>query len=130
MAMSDYTIEKTVSWGVEETIERVTAALAVEGFGVLSQIRVHEKFKEKLGVDFKTYVILGACHPPSAYEALTADDSIGVLMPCNVVVHEHEGGSKVKAVRPSKSLAVAGRMELAHLADTVESGLRRVVESL
>lgn len=128
--MSDYTIEKTVALGVEETIEKVTAALATEGFGVLSEIRVHEKFKEKLDVDFKTYVILGACHPPSAHKALCADDSIGVLMPCNVVVHEHEGGSKVKAVRPTKTMAVAGRVEVAHVLDTVESGLRRVVESL
>ena len=128
--MADYVIEKTVKTALAETIDRVKEALAGEGFGVLSEIRVHEKFKEKLGVDFKPYVILGACHPPSAHEALCADDSIGVLMPCNVVVCEAEGGATVKAVRPSKSLAVAGREELAHLADTVESALRRVVDSL
>ena len=128
--MADYVIEKTVSTGYEDTIARVKEALASEGFGVLSEIDVHEKFKEKLGVDFKRYKILGACHPPSAYEALTQEEAMGVLMPCNVVVHEAEGGTSVKAVRPTRSLSVSGRMDLAHLGETVEGKLARVMESL
>lgn len=128
--MADYAIEKVVSTGQEETIERVKAALAERGFGVLSEIDVQAKLKEKLGVDMKPYVILGACHPPSAHRAISEEESIGVLMPCNVVVHQAEGGTAVKAVRPSISLAVTGREDLADLADSVEEMLGDMVQSL
>jgi len=128
--MAEYAIEKIVSTGYEETVERVKAALQVEGFGVLSEIDVKERFREKLGVEFKRYVILGACHPPSALEALTREESIGVLLPCNVVVHDAESGTAVKAVRPTMSLGVAGREDMAPLGQDVEDRLRRVVESL
>jgi uncharacterized protein (DUF302 family) len=126
----DYVIETTVPTDFATTIENVRAALAEQGFGVLSEIYVHEKLKEKIGADMKPYVILGACHPPSAFKAITEEESIGVLMPCNVVVCETDEGMKVKAVRPSQSLAVTGRRDLAGLADEVEGGLRRMIESL
>ncbi|MHC4471285.1 MAG: DUF302 domain-containing protein [Planctomycetota bacterium] len=128
--MADYVIERMVSTGYEETIDRVKEALQSEGFGVLTEIDIKEKLREKLGVDFKRYVILGACHPPTAYEALTQEESIGVLMPCNVVVHEAEAGTAVKAVRPTMSLGVTGRQDLAPLGEAVEGLLRRVVEGL
>jgi uncharacterized protein (DUF302 family) len=128
--MADYVIAKTVSTGQEETIAKVKEALAGEGFGVLSEIDVQAKMKEKLGEEMMPYVILGACHPPSAFKAISEEVSIGVLMPCNVVVHGAEGGSAVKAVRPSKSLAVAGREDLAELGLSIEAALKRVVESL
>ena len=128
--MADYVIAKTVKTGQEETIARVKEALAVEGFGVLSEIDVQAKMKEELGEDMIPYVILGACHPPSAFKAISEEVSIGVLMPCNVVVHAVEGGTAVKAVRPSKSLAVAGREDLADLGNSIEAALTRVVESL
>ena len=128
--MADYVIEKVVATGYDETIERVKEALAGEGFGVVSEIDVHEAFKKKLGVDFMRYKILGACHPPSAHQALVAEEAMGVLMPCNVVVHETEGGTSVKAVRPTMSLSVSGRQDLAHIGIEVEARLARVVESL
>ena len=128
--MADYVIATTVETGQEETIARVKEALVAEGFGVLSEIDVQAKMKEKLGKDMIPYVILGACHPPSAFKAISEEVSIGVLMPCNVVVHAVEGGTAVKAVRPSKSLAVAGREDLADLGNSIEAALTRVVESL
>jgi uncharacterized protein (DUF302 family) len=128
--MADYVIATTVATGQDETIARVKEALAAEGFGVLSEIDVCAKMKEKLGEDMVPYRILGACHPPSAFKALSEEISIGVLMPCNVVVHGVEGGTAVKAVRPTISMGVAGREDLADVAGPVEDALRRVVESL
>ena len=128
--MADYVIERTVPGSLEETIARVTELLAGEGFGVLTEIDIRAKLKEKLGVDFKPYVILGACHPPSAHQALLADDSIGVFMPCNVVVHAGENGTVVKAVRPTVSMGLAGLEELRDVGESVEAGLRRVVEGV
>jgi uncharacterized protein (DUF302 family) len=128
--MADYVITKLVKTGQEETIVAVKEALAREGFGVLSEIDVQAKMKEKLGEEMRPYVILGACHPPSAFKAISEEISIGVLMPCNVVVHGHENGTAVKAVRPTRSLAAANRPDLADLGQSVEDGLARALESL
>ena len=128
--MADYVIEKTVEGTFEETVARVKEALQGEGMGVLSEILVNVKLKEKLGVDIAPYVILGACHPPSAFQAIEAEPAIGVLMPCNVVVQSVEGGTAVRAVRPTQSLGITGREDLGHLGADVEARLRRVVESL
>ena len=128
--MADYVIERRVLGDVPETVARVKEALAKEGFGVLTEIDIRAKLKEKLGVDFRPYVILGACHPPSAYKALSEEISIGVLLPCNVVVHAEEIGTSVKAVRPTVSLAATGRQDLCELGKDIEARLRRVVESL
>lgn len=128
--MSDYVIERTVPGGVQETIDRVKELLKGEGFGVLSEIDIKTKLHEKIGVDFRPYVILGACHPPSAHEALKADPSIGVFMPCNVVVHEAEGGTAVKAVRPTVSMGIAGLEQLREVGERVEAALTRVVEAV
>jgi uncharacterized protein (DUF302 family) len=127
---ADYVIARTVTGGVPETIEKVKALLAKEGFGVLSEIDVKQKLEEKIGVDIRSYVILGACHPPSAHEALKADPSIGVFMPCNVVVHATEGGTAVKAVRPTVSMGIAGLEQLRPVGERVEAALRRVVEGV
>jgi len=128
--MAEYVIERRVDADVPETIARVKEALAAEGFGVLTEIDIKAKMKEKLDVDFRPYGILGACHPASAYEALSREISIGVLLPCNVVVHEEEIGTAVKAVRPTVSLAATGRQDLCELGEEVEGRLRRAVESL
>jgi len=128
--VADYVVSTTVETGFEETVERVKEALAENGFGVLSEIPVHETFARKLDVDFRPYMILGACHAPSAHRALTEEESIGVLLPCNVVVFAGEGVTHVQAVRPTMSLAVTGRKDVASLGQEVEDRLSRMIESL
>jgi len=126
----EYFIEKRLSGDFPTTVARVKEALAREGFGILTEIDLRAKLKEKLGVDFKDYVILGACHPPSAYKAVSVEESIGVLLPCNVVVHAVEGGTVVKAVRPTVSLGIVKNPTLEPLGLEVETMLTRVVQSL
>ncbi len=127
---AEYVIERKLSTDYKTTVERVKEALAREGFGVLTEIDLKAKLKEKLGVEFKDYVILGACHPPSAYQAVSAEESIGVLLPCNVVVHAADGGTMVKAVRPTASLGIVRNPALEPLGREVEAMLTRVIQSL
>lgn len=116
--------------GYEEAVERVTEALGEEGFGVLTTIDVRSTLREKLDAEYKRYVILGACNPELAHRALTRDDNVGLLLPCNVVVAERNGGSEVSAGRPEAILDVAGNPELRPVAEEAEARLRRVVDSL
>ena len=106
--MKELGISRTVDLGYDETVEKVRATLANEGFGVLSEIPIHEKLKEKLGVEFRRYMILGACNPPLAHKALQSNPEIGLLLPCNVVVYENEGKTVVSAIDPDVMVAVAG----------------------
>lgn len=106
--MKELGISRTVDLGYDETVEKVRATLANEGFGVLSEIPIHEKLKEKLGVEFRRYMILGACNPPLAHKALQSNPEIGLLLPCNVVVYENEGKTVVSAIDPDMMVAVAG----------------------
>lgn len=113
-----------------EAIDRVTAALAGNGFGVLTTIDVAATMKAKLGVDFRPYVILGACNPHFAWQALQAEDKIGTMLPCNVIVSEVSPGvTEIAAVDPVASMASIPNPKLAGLADTVRTALREVVES-
>ncbi len=111
-------------------VERVAEALKDEGFGILTTIDVKSTLKEKLDVDYKPYVILGACNPELAHRALTADDNIGLLLPCNVVVTETETGSEVAIARPESVLAMADSPDVTPIAKEAESRLRRVLEQL
>ena len=113
-----------------EAVERTKAALKEEGFGVLTEIDVRKTMKEKLNADFRPYVILGACNPPLAHRALSAELDLGVLLPCNVVVYEEQGGAMVKAMDPEPVLGVVGKPELAPIAADVKARLQRVVERL
>jgi uncharacterized protein (DUF302 family) len=114
-----------------EAVEAVRGALAAEGFGVLSEIDVAATLKAKLDVDFRPYVILGACNPPLAHRALTAEREIGLLLPCNVVVYA-EGGERsvVSVLDPEAALSLAGNEEIAPLAAEVKVRLERVVAAL
>lgn len=114
----------------EEARERVIAALKDQGFGVLTEIDVQATMKEKLDVDFRPYTIIGACNPPLAYRALSADLGIGLMLPCNVVVHEQEGGSRVDFLDPVKALAVVGNVQLEGVAEEARERLRRVKHAL
>jgi len=129
-ASPPYVIARVIPADYATTVERVRQALAKEGFGVLSEIDVRATLKKKLDVDFKDYVILGACHPPSAHQALTREESIGVFLPCNVIVHATEGGTAVKAVRPSVTLGNVNNPALEPLGREVEAMLTRVVNSV
>src|SRR3989339_2281324 len=108
-----YYNSKVVNYTYDEAITKVTEELKKEGFGILTEIDVKETLKKKLDVDFKKYKILGACNPPFAYKALQAEDKIGVMLPCNVVVIEQEDGKvEVTAVDPAASMAAIKNKEL------------------
>jgi uncharacterized protein (DUF302 family) len=123
---------RTLDLPYERAVELTRKALAAEGFGVLSEIDVSATLKQKLGVDFRPYVILGACNPALAHRALSAERDIGVLLPCNVVVYaaDEPGRSVVAAVDPEVSLARVGNTALRPLAADVRTRLARVLEAL
>lgn len=115
----------------DETIERVKSELAEEGFGVLSDIDVSSTLKQKLGVDFRKYRILGACNPPFSYKALQAEDKIGTLLPCNVIVQETEPGSiEVAAVDPQVSMQGVSNSEIEAVAKEIKDRLQKVIDRL
>lgn len=126
-----YYIEKTIDYAFDDAIEKVTAALKKEGFGVLSEINIHEKLKEKLDVDFRKYRILGACNPPKAYEALQAENKIGTMLPCNVIVQElDDGKSEVAAVNPVASMQAVESNRLKSIAEEIRVKLEKVINNL
>lgn len=115
----------------EEAIEKVTAELKTEGFGVLTEIDVTSTLKNRIGADFKKYKILGACNPHFAYKALKAEDKIGVFLPCNVVVEENEDGSvEVSVVDPVASMISVNNEALNEFATEIQQKLKRVIEAL
>jgi uncharacterized protein (DUF302 family) len=113
----------------EEAVRRTEAALKSEGFGVLCQIDIRAKLKEKLGVDFPRYVILGACNPPLAHHALQAEINLGLLLPCNAVVYEQGAEVRVGVVDAVKMLSVVGNLEMETMARQVNEKLRRAVDN-
>jgi uncharacterized protein (DUF302 family) len=130
---SKYGFSKRVNLPYEEAVEKTRAALKDEGFGVLSEIDIKEKLKEKLGVDFRNYVILGACNPPLAYKTLQQEIDIGLLLPCNVIVYETDepGKSVVAAIDAKTMLSVVGsNATLDAVASEVNEKLQRVVNQL
>lgn len=115
----------------EEAIELVTQELKKEGFGVLTEIDIKQTLKNKLDVDFKKYTILGACNPNFAHKALTHEDKIGVLLPCNIIVEEHENGKiEVSAVDPISSMNSVPNDSLGPLASEIQGKLKRVIKAL
>ncbi|HLG16191.1 MAG TPA: DUF302 domain-containing protein [Blastocatellia bacterium] len=125
-----YGYGRTLDLPFTQAVKRVREALKTEGFGVLCEIDISEKLKEKLGVDFRDYVILGACNPSLTYQTLQEDPGIGLLLPCNAVVYEQDGCSVVAAVDAVKMLLVAGNPKLEATAGQVNEKLRRVNDSL
>ncbi len=130
---SKYGFSRTVDIPYAEAVEKARAALKEEGFGVLCEIDIKEKLKEKLGVDFRNYVILGACNPPLAYKTLQEEIDIGLLLPCNVIVYEADeaGKSVVAAIDARAMLSVVGNNpKLDAVAAEVNERLNRVVAQL
>lgn len=130
---------KTLSLDIElsapfpEAVERVTAALKTEGFGILTRVDVQQAFKEKLDKEFRPYVILGACNPPLAYEALSARPEVGLLLPCNVTVEETSAGHcLVRIVNPGALMQLSGFDQdktLSHVGTEADERLKRVADS-
>ena len=126
-----YYFSKTVYGNFDDTIEKVTDELKKEGFGILTEIDVKATLKKKLDVDFKNYKILGACNPPYAYKALQAEDKIGTMLPCNVIVTEQETGRiGVAAVDPVASMQAIENPKLADVANEIRNKLSKVVDNL
>jgi len=126
-----YYFSRQVEGNFEEVEKRTREALKQEGFGVLTEIDVKETLKKKLDVDFRKYKILGACNPPFAYKALLAEDKIGTMLPCNVIIQETEAGEiEVAAIDPIASMQAIQNPSLGDLANQVREKLRRVVENV
>jgi uncharacterized protein (DUF302 family) len=126
-----YYFAKTIDRSFEQTVADVRAALAAEGFGVLTEIDVQKTLKAKIGEDFRPYVILGACNPGMAFKALQMEDKVGAMLPCNVVVQElATGRCEVAAIDPVASMQAIDNPALKDVAGQVAANLRAVVESL
>ena len=125
-----YYFSKTLNKSFDEAIEAVTQALQEEGFGILTEIDVKATLKKKLDVDFRPYKILGACNPPFAHKALLAEEKIGLMLPCNVIVQQKDDGVEVAAVDPIASMAGVKNDELSSIAAQVRDKLQKVIESL
>ncbi len=130
--MNDYGIRVKIAAPHEAALERTKQALQAEGFGVLSEIDLSAKLKEKLGVDTRRYVILGACNPPLAYKALQAEPEVGLLLPCNVIVYAaDDGGTVVSAIDPQSMLGVVGdNAAMAEVARDARARLERAIAAI
>jgi uncharacterized protein (DUF302 family) len=124
---TSYGFGQQVNLPYDEALERTKAALKAEGFGVLCEIDVQKTLKEKLGADFRPYVILGACNPPLAHRALEAELELGLLLPCNVVVYATDHGTRVEAMDPEPVLGLVGNPALAPIAREVKTRLERAI---
>ncbi len=127
----EYHISKTVAGTFDEIISKVKDELKKEGFGVLTEIDIKNTLKNKLDVDFRKYTILGACNPEYAHNALLAEDKVGTMLPCNVIVQEKEDGQiEVAAVNPKASMMAIKNEKLEQLAADVTQKLKNVIEAL
>jgi len=130
MESLEYGMGRVVSGAYDEVLPRVKDALKAEGFGVLTEIDVKTTLHEKLGVERGKYAILGACKPPHAHKALQAEPELGLLLPCNVVVYETEGGTRVSAINAGAMLGIIGNPALDEIAVDVQARLERVVAAV
>ncbi|WP_339918888.1 DUF302 domain-containing protein [uncultured Flavobacterium sp.] len=127
----EYYFSKTINDSFENAIVKVTEALKEEGFGILTEIDLKATLKKKLDVDFYNYTILGACNPPFAYKALLAEDKIGTMLPCNVIVQEKvKGQIEVSAVDPAASMQAVENTELVGIATEIRDSLKKIINNL
>ena len=123
-----FTKEMDIPYGT--VIEQVREALKKEGFGILTEIDVKEKMKEKLGIDMNKYIILGVCNPPNAYKAILAEENIGLMLPCNVIVYEKGSKTVLSVIRPTVAMQMVDNVELQKLAEAVEGQLKKAFDAL
>jgi uncharacterized protein (DUF302 family) len=128
MLATSYTLSTTTDQSFADTVERVRDELKAEGFGVLSEIDVQATLRAKLGVEEEPYLILGACNPPLAHQALSAEPELGTLLPCNVVVYQRDGETHISAIDAERMLSIVGNDGLAPVAAEVRAKLAHVVE--
>jgi uncharacterized protein (DUF302 family) len=129
--VKEYAFTTILNTSYEDAVSKITDALKEEGFGVLTEIDVKATLKKKLGVDFRKYVILGACNPPYAHQTLQADLDVGLLLPCNVIVYETDDQKAyVSALNPVSALEVIKSEELRKIAKEVSKKLKRVVDNV
>jgi uncharacterized protein (DUF302 family) len=126
-----YYFNKIVSGEFSKVVENVTKELKKEGFGILTEIDVKATLKKKLDVDFRNYLILGACNPPFAYKALQVEEKVGAMLPCNVIIQEKpEGKIEVSAVDPVASMQAIDNIMLGEVAQVIKSKLKKVIENI
>lgn len=125
-----YYFAKTLEVPFDQAVEKATAALKADGFGVLTSIDVESTLREKMGVEHHHYVILGACNPKMAHQALQAEDKVGLMLPCNVVVQEKDSKAEVAAIDPVASMQAIDNPALGAVANEVRAQLKAVIESL
>jgi uncharacterized protein (DUF302 family) len=130
MEQTAYGFGRYVDAPYNEAVERTKAALKTQGFGVLTEIDVKKTMKEKLDADFQPYIILGACNPPLAHKALMAEPEIGLLLPCNVVVHQEGQGSRVMVMDPEAALGIVQNAALEEVAREAKSLLQKALAEL
>ena len=128
--MPSYGITKVVDLPYQQAVDKVTDALKAEGFGVLATINVQETLKQKLGVDLGDYVILGACNPQLAYQALQTEQEIGLLLPCNVIVYTSGGKTAVSVLDPQQALGITNNESLSSIAEEAKGKLERALAAV
>lgn len=128
--MINYGFSKEVDMSFEEALEIVSEELKKEGFGILTTIDVQDKFKEKLGIDFKKYVILGACNPLSAHKAILAEENISLMPPCNVIVYEKGNKTKISIIKPTVAMSMINNEVLKEVAEKIEKKLEDVIDAI
>lgn len=128
--MLNYGFIKEVEISLEEAVRKVTEELKKEGFGILTKIDVQDKFREKLGIEFNKYVILGACNPSSAHKAILAEENIGLMLPCNVIVYEKGNKTIISIIKPTVAMGMIDNEELREIAEKIEKKLGDVIDSI
>lgn len=128
--MINYGFTKGLNIPYVTAVERVRAALKKEGFGVLTEIDVQKTMKEKLGMDINKYTILGACNPPNAYQAILAEENIGLLLPCNVIVYEKGGKTVLSVIRPTVAMQMVDNAKLKKVSEEVEGKLKKAFDAI
>jgi len=128
--MINYGFTKDLKIPYGTVIERLKDALDKQGFGILTQIDIQKKMKEELGFDMFKYIILGTCNPPSAYQAILAEENIGLMLPCNVIVYEKDGKTVLSIVRPSVAMQMIDNVKLKKVSEEVEEKLKKVFDAV